>query len=172
MTAARAVTSFVVMLLAAVVAGAVGGGVSAVFVSRTADAPGQLVHLGPELGYVDGVYCIELHHFCIPDPEPGEPMTAFYSFTTHAVFREHGCPVTWRPGNGHAELLGPDANGAFREGCGGAIFDRRGHRVFGPAPRDLDRFPITTTEYGFTVDTRTLICGAPAKSCERAPRID
>lgn len=172
MTAARAVTSFVVLLSAAVVAGAVGGGVSAVFVSRTADAPGQLVHLGPLLGYSDGVWCSELHHFCIPEPEPGEPITAFYSFATNARSREHGCPITWRPGNGPADLLGPDANGAFRGGCDGAIFDRRGHRVFGPAPRDLDRFPVATTEDGFTIDTRTLICGAPAKLCERAPRLD
>lgn len=160
------------MLLAAMVAGAAGGGVSAVLVSRTADAPGQLVHLGPLLGYTDGVWCNELHHFCIPEPEPGEPITAFYVFTTNATFREQGCSVTWRPGAGQDEVLAPDANGAFRGGCDGSTFDRRGHRVFGPAPRDLDRFPVATTEHGFTVDTRTLICGAPAKSCERAPRFD
>jgi hypothetical protein len=36
--------------------------------------------------------------------------------------------------------------GVYREGCHGSTYDRNGQRVFGPSPRDLDRYRVETTE--------------------------
>lgn len=38
---------------------------------------------------------------------------------------------------------------AFRTPCTGATFDMTGRRLFGPAPTDLDRFPVRTLAGGF-----------------------
>src|SRR5688572_29191311 len=54
-----------------------------------------------------------------------------------------GCTLPWRetfrftdPSTGHPR------DGWFRCPCHGATFDHAGERVFGPAPRALDRFEV------------------------------
>lgn len=45
--------------------------------------------------------------------------------------------------------------------CHGAVFNRVGEKVSGPAPRGLDRFPIRVEDGAVIVDTGTIIEGAP-----------
>jgi nitrite reductase/ring-hydroxylating ferredoxin subunit len=54
-----------------------------------------------------------------------------------------GCTVPWRP-----DFIFPDPRtgerirGWFRNPCHGETYDAYGVRVFGPAPRNLDQFPV------------------------------
>jgi cytochrome b6-f complex iron-sulfur subunit len=57
---------------------------------------------------------------------------ALYWKSTHK-----GCTVPWRE---NSEFNGKP--GWFRDPCSGSVWDVNGVRVFGPAPRDLDRFPV------------------------------
>lgn len=139
---------------------------------RSESSRGTVVHLGKSLGYDGGVFCVPYHHFCVVEPAEGQTPAAFYTFTTHPIFREQGCEVTWEPDRVFDGGLAGSTTGIF-VGCGGAKFDRTGRRIFGPAPRDLDRFPVTVTPDSIIVDTRQLICGAsvsgPSAPCVRAP---
>ncbi len=71
-----------------------------------------------------------------------------------------GCTVPWK-----ADFLWPDpetgqaTQGWFRDPCGGSTYDREGHRVFGPAPRDLDRYSLTIEGDQVIVDTGRYVCG-------------
>jgi cytochrome b6-f complex iron-sulfur subunit len=49
-----------------------------------------------------------------------------------------GCTVPWRP-----TFSFPDKQGWFRCPCHGSTYDDAGQRVFGPAPRSMDRMQIT-----------------------------
>ena len=159
---------------AMVVASADGNG-------RSDETRGMVVRLGSRLGYGSGdtPWCSEFHHFCVSNPRDGEPLVAFYTFTTHEGFRQNGCEVRWvlrgEVSDAMLSRIG-DASGAYREGCGGAMFDRLGTRIFGPAARDLDQFPVEVTDSEILVDTRVLICGTspPGESneCDFAPRVD
>ncbi len=53
-------------------------------------------------------------------------ISAFYARST-----EHGYPLRWEPESQH-----------FVDGALGSQWDRTGRYVFGPDPRDLDRFPV------------------------------
>lgn len=67
-----------------------------------------------------------------------------------------GCPVTWE-----ADREFDGRPGWFVAGCTGSIFDRDGVRVFGPSPRDLDRFSPLVDEHGeLSVDLDALLIGA------------
>jgi len=80
-----------------------------------------------------------------------------------------GCTIPWRP-----DFVWPDPVtkeprlGWFRDPCRGSTFDREGHRVFGPAPRDMDRYLVTIVNDRITVDTSRYICGftPPGERCE------
>lgn len=79
-----------------------------------------------------------------------------------------GCMVRWRPNfiwpiSGDGE----QKKGWFREGCDGDTYDISGHLVFGPSPRDLDRFVVSTEGGRVVVDTNTYVCGhsLPGESC-------
>lgn len=193
----RAQLLFWPIMLGIVAGGLSGGGVALLVSGWDADEPapivgapgaaeaetrGMVVHLGSQLGYGAGdkPWCNEFHHFCVIQPRGGEDLVAFYTYTTHVVFREQGCQVRWLSrdeiSGGTARQLG-DASGGYRDPCGGATFDRFGKRVFGPAARDLDQFPVEVTDTGILVDTGILICGRPSSSgdseeCEFAPRVD
>lgn len=54
-----------------------------------------------------------------------------------AVDPHLGCTVPWRP-----TFRFDDREGWFRNPCHGETYDMAGHRVFGPAPRGLDRIAI------------------------------
>ncbi len=57
-----------------------------------------------------------------------------------------GCTVPWN-----------QPSGEFQCPCHGSIYDRRGVRLAGPAPRPLDIMRITTAGEGITVDTGEII---------------
>src|SRR5688500_11033696 len=88
---------WILIVVVALLSGGVAGTAVALVLRSLDDSRGQVVVMGPELGYVDGVYCNEFHHFCIPEPRADEELTAFYTFTTHPRSRQQGCPVVWRP---------------------------------------------------------------------------
>ncbi len=58
-----------------------------------------------------------------------------------------GCAVPWRP-----DFERDGETGFFRNPCHGETYDMAGNRVFGPSPRDLDRFGRFGREawYGFS----------------------
>ncbi len=77
------------------------------------------------------------------------------------------CVVNWE-----SDLAWPprsiDASqGWFRAYCSGSVFDRLGHRVFGPSPRDLDRFVVLVAGGAVFVDTSNYVCGyaPPGAGC-------
>ena len=151
---------------------------------------GTVIHFGhldsfPEIETTP--FCVEAQHFCLVQLDSGD-VRALYTYDTHYWSRERNCDITWRP---DMLFTDPDtqvqSQGWFRSGCSGATFRYNGERVFGPAPRNMDEFPVEektsveqagdgdsiTVEY-LEVDTRRLICGAvdnPSVSpgCERAP---
>jgi cytochrome b6-f complex iron-sulfur subunit len=45
--------------------------------------------------------------------------------------------------------------------CHGSQYNRNGEKKGGPAPRGLDRFPITASKAGISVDTGQIIIGPP-----------
>lgn len=158
---------------------------------------GTVVRMGADLP-LDGPWCSDYHHFCIPEFADPRDARALYLGDTHDLFREAGCFVEWRPGfdlSSYEIPPGVTDDGAYRGGCSGSTFLSDGTRVFGPSPRNLDEFAISyheeTREFRdgeeyldrwFEVDTRTLICGdwgrgvdpddVPDPECELAPPYD
>ncbi len=79
-----------------------------------------------------------------------------------------GCMVRWRadfvwPTSGNGE----QKKGWFRNGCHGETYDTAGRLVFGPSPRDLDRFAVSIEDGRIIVDTSTYVCGRapPGEPC-------
>jgi cytochrome b6-f complex iron-sulfur subunit len=54
-----------------------------------------------------------------------------------------------------------DTSQFFECGCHGSYYNQVGERKAGPAPRGLDRFPMSVTGGSLTVDTGTIIQGPP-----------
>lgn len=52
-----------------------------------------------------------------------------------------------------------ESSGRFECPCHGSIFTRKGEYVTGPAPRGMDRFPLTVADRTVTVDTGEVIAG-------------
>ena len=71
-----------------------------------------------------------------------------------------GCMVPWR-----ADFVWPDPTtgrskqGWFRNPCHGETYDIAGRRVFGPAPRDLDRYVVSIVGDRVFVNTDRFVCG-------------
>jgi cytochrome b6-f complex iron-sulfur subunit len=61
-----------------------------------------------------------------------------------------GCAVPWR-----SDFRFDERQGWFRCPCHGATFTRAGARVFGPAPRGMDYFPVEIDEHGNLYVDRT-----------------
>jgi hypothetical protein len=54
-----------------------------------------------------------------------------------------GCTVPWRESFSFRDpRTGHESRGWFRDPCSGATWDVNGVRVFGPAPRNMDQFPV------------------------------
>jgi Rieske Fe-S protein len=85
--------------------------------------------------------------------ESGE-IRAFSERSTHL-----GCIVPWRP-----DFEFGDRRGFFRDPCSGSTWNIDGTLVFGPAPRDLDRFPVRVRDGRLQVNTRQAIPGPPVGS--------
>lgn len=76
---------------------------------------------------------------------------ALYEKCTHLGF----CRVPWRP-----DFVFLGRTGWFRCPCHGATYTKGGVRVFGPAPRSLDTFPITDVSHrGVSVNTGRILLG-------------
>ena len=146
----------VIIVIVAIAGGVVGSAIT-LAVHRDDDASaverGQLVHFGPKLGtdIAHVPFCNELHHFCITEPQEGQ-LLALYTADPHPSFREQGCTVRWdaiaQQSIGSPSGSERTVTGLFRDPCGGSKYDISGKRLFGPSPRDLDRFPIAITQDG------------------------
>ena len=151
-------------------------GAAVMFVVKGDQATGELVPFGSTTSFESvssRPVCNEHYHFCIARNESGE-LIALYTYDTHPLFREHGCPAPWRSDFVFTDPITQDERaGWFRSGCSGTTYDVHGERVFGPGQRDMDRFPIVIDSDRVLVDTRHLICGIgkPAE-CRKAPRAD
>ena len=114
-------------------------------------------------------------------PLAGGRVVALYIYPPGFQGHVYGCTIRWEPtatfegsfaGTGATPLpaaqSGPviSVTGPWVDNCGGTKWDAEGRRLFGPGPRDLDRFPVTIDAAGtIRVDTRRLQCqGEP---CER-----
>jgi hypothetical protein len=72
------------------------------------------------------------------------------------------CMATWRETFSFVDGRDNQTKlGWFRDPCSGSTFDRYGVRVFGPAVRDLDRFPVEISGHQVYVldDLSALISG-------------
>ncbi|MCA9821268.1 MAG: ubiquinol-cytochrome c reductase iron-sulfur subunit [Dehalococcoidia bacterium] len=72
-----------------------------------------------------------------------------------------GCTVPWLPDFNGSIVGHPGIVGWFRCPCHGSTYSRAGVRVFGPAPRSMDTFEVTTNPDGsLTVNTGAITSGA------------
>ncbi len=70
-----------------------------------------------------------------------QPDDSFVAFSAKDSYR--GCTVAWRPDFGFEDPRdGMWKTGWFRDPCHGSVYDPDGTKVFGPSPRDLDRYPV------------------------------
>lgn len=145
------------------------------------DERGALIHMGPlaSLPEIDTTpFCVQSQHFCLVHLKTGA-VRALYTYDPHPWFREQGCALPWLPDFRFTDpRTGKSSLGWFRSPCSGATFAYDGTRVFGPAPRDMDQYPVTMEKVGdseiIVVDTTHLICGdthstGPPATCVKAP---
>ena len=91
-------------------------------------------------------------------PEQGGPgFLALWQKCPHL-----GCTVPWEPGYSFTDkATGSSKRGWFRCPCHQSTYNDAGVRVFGPAPRSMDRMALTITAEGeIEVDTGTIEKGA------------
>ena len=79
-----------------------------------------------------------------------------------------GCTVPWKADFVFPDpATGQDKRGWFRNPCHGETYDITGRRVFGPSPRDLDRYLVSIVGDRVFVNTDRFVCGhaPPGASC-------
>lgn len=140
----------VILPLGSLLVAIVVAAIAVLFVFQSGDRPYLVA------GNVDDFAVEEPVHF--PDEqfylvklESGE-FLALYTKDPHL-----GCTVPWNP---NFEFQG--TTGWFRNPCHAETYDIQGNLMFGPAPRGLDRFPVTVTDSEVRVHTDELICGPGA----------
>ena len=170
---------FFLLLLAAFLGGVVGAVTYAVLGGNEDQRRGTIVRIGSNLHQIDvQPFCVQSQHFCVVKLDSGD-LIALYTYDTHSLMRPRGCDVAWDPDFNFGDpATGENALGWFRGRCSGSIYRMNGELVFGPGPRDLDRFPLTLVQDKqdnafIEVDTRELICGdyrdRVSSGCVRAP---
>ena len=86
-----------------------------------------------------------------------------------------GCTVPWEPGYSFTDkVTGSSKRGWFRCPCHQSTYNDAGVRVFGPAPRSMDRMALTIAPDGeIEVDTATIEKGAVdnAASAVTVPKV-
>ena len=165
-------------LLASAIGGVVGGAVAMSWPgSNQAPSRGQVIRVGGPAtmsNIQQRPWCDDFNRFCIVEPQPGQ-FVALYMSETNDYWRQRGCAVHWDASFTREDPATQEMKtGWFMADCTGSTFDISGRRVFGPAPRDMDQFPLTQSDGLFLVDTRTLICATPSlkaseSPCDRAP---
>ena len=166
-----------------VVVGLVGGASGAAIVHFAFDheaglTRGSIVRLGPPERLSTNPFCIEAQHVCVVQLDD-EEVIALYTYDPHPFFRSRNCSVRWLPDFSYEDPeTGQESKGWFRGDCSGSTFRLNGERIFGPSPRDLDRFDIKVLQQeplaGYLeVDTTHLICGRDRSDvnlvCDFAP---
>ncbi len=171
--------SFFVLLTAALLGGIAGAFIYSALENNDGPRRGTIVRLGTNFSQIDTTpFCVQSQHFCIVKLESGD-LIALYTYDTHPEMRTRGCDVAWKPDFSFNDPgTGENAQGWFLGRCSGSIYRMNGELVFGPRPRNLDRFELTLKQgeqdYTFIeVDTRKLICGENQyyedATCELAP---
>lgn len=121
--------------------------------------PGTVTHLMPRDSHGDPLVA-----FIPAVIEPGEHVVRLnvvrYEDGSLAVFSavdpRSACTLPWR-----AEFAYDGRTGWFRDPCHGSTYDLQGRRVFGPSPRDMDRYRFSTGPDGrVVVDLSSLEVGA------------
>lgn len=71
------------------------------------------------------------------------------------------CIIPWRPTFAWPDPFngGVITTGWFRDPCHGSTYNKEGIRVFGPAPRNMDRYTVTIVNNIVSVDTSQYVCG-------------
>jgi Rieske Fe-S protein len=94
----------------------------------------------------------------VPDPIPGsathDPFASGEVIALSQRSTHLGCTVAWRPDfpfNGQV--------GFFRDPCSGSVWSAAGVRMYGPAPRNLDRYPLVARNGEIHVDVNNRLCG-------------
>ena len=81
-----------------------------------------------------------------------------------------GCMVPWKADFVFPDpATGQDKRGWFRNPCHGETYDITGRRVFGPAPRDLDRYLVSIVGDRVFVNTDRFVCGHAPPSAPCVP---
>ena len=167
------------MLVAALLGGFVGAVIYSELEESAGRRRGTLVRLGTNFSQIDTrPFCVQSQHFCVVQLDTGD-LIALYTYDPHSEMRTRGCDVAWDPDFSFGDpATGESALGWFRGRCSGSIFRMNGELVFGPGPRNLDRFKLTLKQDErdtpfIEVDTRELICGDNQydvdTTCEFAP---
>ena len=104
------------------------------------------------------------HRLYLVRTQSGEVL-ALSRRSTHLGSTHLGCTVVWRP-----DREFNDHKGWFGDPCGGSLWTLGGERAFGPAPRDMDRYPLAIVNGEVIVDVRNRLCGPGYES--RAPTPD
>ncbi len=89
------------------------------------------------------------------------PVAALLTVDPHS-----GCRVEWRA-DGEFAGISP----ILRDPCTGSIYDAAGSRLFGPAPRGLDRFPATVDRErdAITIELSRRQAGPPSSGAGNRP---
>ena len=91
---------------------------------------------------------VQKHRLYLVKLESGN-VIAFSRRSTHL-----GCSVDWRP-----DFVFGGITGVFRDPCSGSVWNSFAGRLFGPAPRNMDTYPVMITRGQVLVDTATRVCG-------------
>jgi hypothetical protein len=105
-----------------------------------------------------GVFCHDEEHFCVtPESLQAGFAVATVNALSFTVLAQHaGCPARWLPDFDLSSVNGGPGRGAFRVPCDGQTFTALGERLFGPAPGDLARLPVSAEGDRYRVDLRQL----------------
>lgn len=88
--------------------------------------------------------------------DPAARITVFDAHSTH-----RNCLLVANDGTDPTVGV-PDLDVAFIDPCHGSLFDRAGNKLAGPAPRSMDRYPVTTDEQHVLVELSEPILGDPS----------
>jgi Rieske Fe-S protein len=116
-----------------------------------------LTDLGPADGFASGSITTidDPPLFVVNDPAAG--IIVFDARSTHL-----NCILVTNTNTTDTTVRVPGPDVAFIDPCHGSLFDRAGNKLAGPAPRSMDRYPVTTDEQRVYVDLSEPIPGDPA----------